>query len=153
MQFMKPSGRFERDDVGAGLLAQLGGDAAGIAANIGRGYGAIQADAQKPQPPSAGATAGSKPGSQPKQQQQHRSKSDQRVAAAAAGKPSSSHHGHHKGGGSGVSKHKDPPIILVPSGVTALFNIFNAKLFFEGAKFVPRYSQTTDRWYFNCIML
>eukprot|EP00879_Flechtneria_rotunda_P013823 GHRR01014436.1.p1 GENE.GHRR01014436.1~~GHRR01014436.1.p1 ORF type:complete len:271 (+),score=80.02 GHRR01014436.1:955-1767(+) len=131
---MKPSGRMERNDVVGGIKA-MGGDAS-LAANLGYGYG-IQVEAIKPSTAAAAAGSngpagqqGARPSSAQQKQKQRSSWQDSRAAAAAGKVPG-------PGGAGGVVKHKDPPIILVPSGVTAMINMHNAKWFLEEGKFVP----------------
>jgi hypothetical protein len=137
MMYMKPSGRMERQNV-AGDLKAMGGDAA-VAASLGYGYG-IQVDAQQQQQQQqqarAAAAAGVKAGGSHhhhQQQQQHKgsSSSDARAAAAAAAKHKAS-----SGSGGAAKPRGDPPIILVPSGMTAMINVFNARQFFEEGRFI-----------------
>lgn len=140
--FMKPSGRMERNDV-VGQMKAMGGDAS-LAANLGYGYG-IQVDGQSAAAAAAGkapagaAAAGAAGGAAPAAK--HRSSSgsskDARAAAAAGGRSSSHRTGGGAAAGSSSRAGRDPPIILVPSGVTAMINIFNARQFLEEGKFVP----------------
>ena len=127
--FVKPSGRLERDTTAEQLRA-LGGDA-GITKDLGLGYSIPQPAAAEVAAPAAAApaagaaaAAGGGGGSSRQQQQQGGAK------PASSSKPRSS---------SGSQKPKGgAPIILVPSGVSALFNMFNARQFLQDGVYIRR---------------
>jgi parafibromin len=142
--FMKPSGRMERNDV-VGQMKAMGGDAS-LAANLGYGYG-IQVDgaAAAGKNPAGAAAAAGAAGAGKLHSSSKDVRKDAARAAAAGGSHRSSSSQHKSGsgaagaGGGGSRAGRDPPIILVPSGVTAMINIFNAKQFLEEGRFVPRW--------------
>ncbi|KAF8059437.1 CDC73 [Scenedesmus sp. PABB004] len=131
--FMKPSGRMEREqDVGA-----IGADAA-VVGQLGYGIGGAAPASRRPAaaaaaggaPAPAPAPAGGRPGSggsRPGSGGRPGSASHKAAAGGGAGAG---------GGGAGGRQRSGPPIILVPNGVTAMVNIFNAKQFLEEGRFV-----------------
>jgi hypothetical protein len=123
--FIKASGRGDREVDTAGTIAAMGVDK-GVAKQLGLGYG-MQAAAAAPKPRSSSAAAAAAAAGA--QQKGSSTKGADPRAAAAAQRPQSASQ---KGSG------KLTPIILVPSGYSALVNLYNAKQLLEGHRFVTR---------------
>jgi hypothetical protein len=125
--FMKPSGRLERDTTAEQLRA-IGGDA-GVTKDLGLGYSIPQPAAAEVVAPAAAAAApgGAGGGSSSRQQQQQ-----------AGSKPSGSSKSRSSSGSGNPKPKGGAPIILVPSGVSALFNMYNARQFLQDGVYVKR---------------
>jgi hypothetical protein len=132
--FIKASGRGDRQVDTAGTIAAMGVDK-DVAAQLGLGYG-MQTAAPVPKARSSSAAAAAATAGAQQKGGSSTKGGDPRAAAAAAAQRLQS--ASQKGSG------KLAPIILVPSGYSALVNLYNAKELLEQHKFVPRCVLSVD---------
>lgn len=145
----KPVGRFDRDTT-ADALKAMGGDAALGINQVINMYGTHAVPNQ--QPTSATNGAGQPVPGQPAQQPtrskpaatQQQPFSQHRHGTQKPGPPTSSHHVKQLAGRAPAPMvtPSDPlqgavPIIIVPSGMTAMINMYNARQFLEEGRFEP----------------
>lgn len=124
---IKPSGRFERDSARDQLKAMAGESAANLGDVLslygfkGQNKGASQQPSTDKAPPS-----------QPSRPSTSHGPTALPPPPSRHGAPHSSKDGRPSGGSSSTSS----PIIIVPSGMTALINMWNAKQFLQDGQFV-----------------